>query len=427
MVQFVHVSQATSVKQMWDNLKAVHEHRSQQSIMAIRRTLYQACAKDSNNIVAHLTNMRSLQAQLHHMGSMVPDQDFTNILVSSLPESWDPFMTSYQGSQTGDNVLTSQQLVAIIQDKYNRRTVSKGGAGGTETVLAAHSSSKCVTGKRKAAEGEKTKKACFTCSRTNHLAKDCFFKGKTKCGNCGHFNHETSKCRSAGKGKEKETTITKSMTTQNGKHRKVEHAQQAHDVHEDEEMEDGMYITQNIESSDYADIDANSWLADSVASSHLSNLRDAFIEFTPLNKMIQGVGNVKVPVEGRGTINLKSQTGQQYVIVLKDVLFVPQAPNSLFSLSRLDDSSRRVIVGDECIHLYDKNKNLIAIGWKIERMYLLDITAHPALKWATLSMEMGNTWQTWHCRFGHISMSGLQCTLNKGLVTGMTVSDTDSP
>ena len=59
--QFVHVSQVTSVKQMWDNLKAVHEHCSQQSIMAIRCTLYQACTKDSNNIVTHLTNMRLCQ------------------------------------------------------------------------------------------------------------------------------------------------------------------------------------------------------------------------------------------------------------------------------------------------------------------------------------------------------------------------------
>ena len=207
----------------------------------------------------------------------------------------------------------------------------------------------------------------------------------------------------------------------------MERAQQAHDVHEDEEMEDGTYITQNIESSNYADIDANSWLADSVVSLHLSNLHDAFIEFTPLNKTIRGVGNVKVPVEGRGTVNLKSQTGQQYVIVLKDVLFVPQAPNSLFSLSHLDDSGRRVIVGDGRIHLYDKNKHLIAVGWKIERMYLLDVMAHPALEWVTLSMEMGNTWQTWHHQFRHIGMSGLQRTLNKGLVTGMMVSDTDSP
>ena len=97
-------------------------------------------------------------------------------------------MMYYQGSQTGDNVLTLQQLVTIIWDKYNRRTVSKGGASRTETVLAAQSPSKHVIGKRKAAEREKTKKACFTCGRTNHLAKDCFFKGKTKCSNCGHFN-----------------------------------------------------------------------------------------------------------------------------------------------------------------------------------------------------------------------------------------------
>ena len=128
--QFIHVSRATSVKQMWDNLKAVHEHRRQQSIMAIRCTLYQVHTKDSDDIVAHLTNMCSLQAQLHHMGLMVPDQDLTNILVSSLPESWDLFTMSYQGSQMGENVLTSQQLVAIIQDEYNRRTASKGGTGG---------------------------------------------------------------------------------------------------------------------------------------------------------------------------------------------------------------------------------------------------------------------------------------------------------
>ena len=114
---------------------------------------------------------------------------------------------------------------------------------------------KRVTGKRKAAKGERTKKACFTCGRTNHLAKDCFFKGKTKCGNCGCFNHETSECRSTGKGK---TTITESVTTQNGKCRKVERAQQAHDVQEDEEMEDGMYVTQTAEPSNCADIDANS-------------------------------------------------------------------------------------------------------------------------------------------------------------------------
>jgi len=198
--QFVHVSQATSVKQMWENLKAVHEHRGQQSITTLRCTLYQTCARDGDDVVAHLTKMHSIQVELHHMGSIVPDRDFTNILISSLPASWDPFTMSYLGSQTGDRVLTSQQFIAIIRDECNCQK-SNGGDGGTETVLTAQSLKRTAK-KRKAVEPEKTKKACFTCGRTNHLAKDSFFKGKPKCEKCGRFNHETSECRSAEKGKE---------------------------------------------------------------------------------------------------------------------------------------------------------------------------------------------------------------------------------
>lgn len=60
-------------------------------------------------------------------------------------------------------------------------------------------------------------------------------------------------------------------------------------------------------------------------------------------------------------------------------------------------------------------------------MYLLNITTHKALEWAALLMEGADTWESWHHRFGHIGVSGLQRTINKGLVMGMTVNDSDSP
>ena len=426
VAQFVHVSEAATVKQVWDNLKAIHEHHGQQSILTIRCTLYQSHVQDGDDIVAHLMTLRLLQVQLHHMGSKVPDQDFTNILLSSLPKSWDPFMTSYLGSQMGANVLTSQQFITIIHDKCNRQKVANGGTGGTETVLTAQSSKRPA--KRKKAVEKEKKKACFTCGRNNHLTKDCFFRGKPKCANCGRFNHKTSECRSTGKGKEKEseTTISKSVPTQNGKCHKVECAQQACNIQDDEEMEDGTYVTQNEWSSDCADIDVNSWLADSAVSLHLSNLHNAFSEFTPLSKTIRGVGNTEVPVKGRGTIKLKGRTEPGYTIVLWNVLYVPRAPNNLFSISHLDESGSHTNMGDGRIHLYDKNKNLIAVGRKVERMYLLDVTAHIALERAALSTETANTWLDWHCRFRHIGVSGLQCTLHKHLVTGMMVSDDNS-
>jgi len=423
--QFVHISQAATVKQMWENLKSVHEHRGQQSITALRRTLYQAQAKDGDDIVAHLTKMRSIQAQLHQMGSRVPDGDFTNILVSSLPVSWDSFTTSYLGSQTGDKILTSQQFIVIIRNEYNRRKASDGDNTITETALAAQSS-KRATKKRKAVDKEKAKKACHVCGQDNHLAKDCFFKGKPKCTNCGCFNHEASECRST---KVEGKSTTDAVTTQNGKRRKVERVQQARDVQEDEDedMEDSMYVIHDKTLSDYADINVDSWLADSATSSHLLNQRETFTEFTPLKRSIRGVGNTDVPVKGRGTVKLTSQTnGQTITIVIRDVLYVPQAPNNLLSISHLDESGGRADICNGRIHLYDKNKLLIAVGQKVERMYLLYVTAKKHTEHTAISTETANTWQSWHRRFGHVGVSGLQRMLNKNLVTGMMVDKNDS-
>ena len=306
--------------------------------------------------------MRQLQGQLHLMGSCVPDEDFTNLLVSSLPQLWDLFTISYLGSQTREKVLTSQQFIMIIHDEYNRRKAATGDVETVTTETALASSSKRVAKKRKAVESSSNekKKACHTCGRDNHLAKDCFFKGKLKCTNCGCFNHEASDCRSAEKGKGKSTD---SVTTQNGKHQKIEHVQQAHDIQEDEEMEDGTYVTNNTRMSAYTDITVNSWLADSATSSHLLNQLEAFKDFTPLNKIIRGVGDMDVPVKGRGTIKLNGQiNGQTFMIVLRNVLYVPQAPNNLLSISRLDESGRRAVMGGGQIHLYHKNKLLIAVG-----------------------------------------------------------------
>jgi len=181
--------------------------------------------------------MHSIQAQLHQMGSRVPDRDFTNILVSSLLVLWDLFMTSYLESQTGDKVLMSQQFIVIVCDEYNRRRATDRDDNITKTVLTAQSS-KCTTKKQKAAGKAKAKKSCHICGQGNHLSKDCFFKEKPKCTNCGHFNHKASKCRSA---KVEGKSTTDAVTTQNGKHHKAEHVQQARDVQEDkdEDMEDG--------------------------------------------------------------------------------------------------------------------------------------------------------------------------------------------
>ena len=224
----------------------------------------------------------------------VNDDDFANILAASLPKSWDPFTSSYMGSQSGTTPLTSQQLIGLIREEWTRR-----GGGTTETAMSAQQSKGKVKGKSKGKTYKQKK--CHICGRTNHLAKDCYHKGKSKCENCGRFNHKTSECRAP---KDKDTT---SVPTENGKRRKVERTQQVRDVQDDEEMEDATYVTHNKRVFDDTEITDRSWLIDSATSSHIANKREDFTEFSPLHKTVRGVEGKDVPVEGKGTVRLISR------------------------------------------------------------------------------------------------------------------------
>src|SRR5215204_5815311 len=49
------------------------------------------------------------------------------------------------------------------------------------------------------------------------------------------------------------------------------------------------------------------WLADSATTSHVTNMRDAFISFKPINTLVNGVGNAKTYAKGRGTVEVESK------------------------------------------------------------------------------------------------------------------------
>ena len=75
------------------------------------------------------------------------------------------------------------------------------------------------------------------------------------------------------------------------------------------------------------------WLADSAATSHVTNQRNAFKTYEPFKngkREVCGVGDIATRAEGRGTIELKSKIdGETYIITLKGVLYIPTTQNSV--------------------------------------------------------------------------------------------------
>ena len=76
--------------------------------------LYQSKAKEGVELVDHILTLRRLEEKLHLMGNLVSDDDFTMILLSSLPGSWDNFTSAYLGSKTEGTMLTLHELVSLL-------------------------------------------------------------------------------------------------------------------------------------------------------------------------------------------------------------------------------------------------------------------------------------------------------------------------
>jgi hypothetical protein len=117
--QAIHLSGASTARQLWEQLKAVKEPRGQ--ILAWRRKLYGTRAKKTTDIPTHLNTMRQIVETLHLMGDDISDREYKYALMQSLPRSWEQFLTiCTQPGATASNI-TSYELHGILLEEDRRR------------------------------------------------------------------------------------------------------------------------------------------------------------------------------------------------------------------------------------------------------------------------------------------------------------------
>ena len=169
------------------------------------------------------------------------------------------------------------------------------------------------------------------------------------------------------------------------------------------------------------------WILDSGTTSHICTEKDAFTEYTQLsNVTVQGIGKGQVEVEGQGTVVVKFSVEEKIIQhQLREVLHIPDTLNCLLSISQLDDSGGHVDFREGGCRLFEAKNQVIGEGWKVNRLYQLYARAElPGRERANLAASKAPTWDQWHRRFGHITISGLEWLKREGLVTGLTVDDT---
>ncbi|KAJ2913904.1 hypothetical protein MD484_g6523, partial [Candolleomyces efflorescens] len=326
---------------MWKQLCQVKESKGRLGILAARRGLYRMKAEEGCDMVEHISSMRRLQEELHMMESLVSDEDFVILLITSLPESWDNYTSSFLGASGNKPALSSHEFIANLIEEDKRR---KGWNENAGTAMQAGKKKGQAKKGGASGSGSGSSKECFNCHKKGHVKADCWGPGGGKEGQGPKGRNKT---------------------------------QQATEVNSS--LNDVAYVV-NADNASFAANDSSKldWFADSCTTSHICTTREAFTTYTPLkNATVSGIGSNPAVTCGRGTITVNfAVDGKTMQHTLQNVLHVPEAPNCLLSIPRLDESGGWAeMKGGKCT-LRDKTNRVIGYGWKVNRMYKLAARAN---------------------------------------------------
>ncbi|KAF7333956.1 hypothetical protein MSAN_02397600 [Mycena sanguinolenta] len=168
--QMVHIAGAKTAAEMWSQLKQVKERGGKLGILSLRRRLYRTIADDTTDITVHVTELRRIQEELAILGSIVSDEDFLLLIISSLPESWDSFTSAYLGASSNAPTITSHEFISLVLEEHRRR-LEKNGDGNSAMYGRAEQGD---------GRGEKKRVECYNCLKKGHIAANCWSKGGGK-------------------------------------------------------------------------------------------------------------------------------------------------------------------------------------------------------------------------------------------------------
>jgi len=121
--QAIHCAGAKTASALWKQLEAINKP-CRAEILRWRKKLYTSHAKENTDIPKHLKSMQEIYETLHIMGDNgITDQEFKIVLMTSLPKSWEKFLTIYTepGSSSIANDISLYELYAILIKENRRR------------------------------------------------------------------------------------------------------------------------------------------------------------------------------------------------------------------------------------------------------------------------------------------------------------------
>jgi gag-polypeptide of LTR copia-type len=300
---FNKIKDKSSVKEVWEALKDLHEKRSPMVVIELQWCIGNIRCRDNENLHTHLENLQVMKEKLAPLGSNIPELEFAYILLWSLPPSYQGIISAINASADfAKATITPVSITQLALDEYNclqgdKLKLDMDEAFGVSPQV-----------RRPKWRGKRSNIECYNCKKHRHTKVECWAKGGGQ----------------EGQWPQRGGTSTNNVTT----------VAKTNDIEAwaaIEELPDCSVATANVPWN----VPINTELYDSGASTHMSPFREKFTMYQGIPPCViitadkrifhtTGIGDLRIEVPHR-----ESSTS----VILQEVLHAPDMAMTIVSIS----------------------------------------------------------------------------------------------
>jgi hypothetical protein len=380
---------ALSAYEIWSAVCGKYEEATRANRTALRRHLQQLRYRDGDDMDKYLNSFRKAASELSSIGATMSDDDLTDMLLCSLPKSFDTLIqTTQESSNNATFTITCNRVTAEARRQKLRLSEEGSSAEASTAFYSRQDGNAAAEGKsNRGAQGDRPR--CDHCGRLGHAADRCWMKHPELRPN--RFKRKDNEQGTAGDSK-------RNKVGQNGDKSQIT-----------------LYTAVSNATMSKLTLGEIAWIVDSAATAHFCHTRSYFTSLQSiLNQTVTLGDNTTVSATGRGDIPVRLNLhGTSITATIADVLYVPDLGFNLLSIHKMTQSGLQVTFEDTSCIIRSKrpDRSIIASAPKIhDGLYRLDLAPLAVMMAAptvTRADGMAATAATWHSRLGHLHLDGL--------------------